>query len=132
MPAMTGPLAAVGLRAAAFDEAFRARFWAKTERAGECIEWRGGVGGGGYGITYHQYRQIKSHRVAFTLRFGDTRDHIEKVGPPFRHTVATEDKDICLKCGGGAWKRVRNSRRCVACHKAYFRRRNRNVRGRSV
>ena len=65
------------------DDADRARFWSKVDRACDgCHEWTGALGQNGYGeFRVHEdncrYR-YRSHRVAYELAYGValTEDHV--------------------------------------------------------
>lgn len=49
------------------------RFWSKVKRGAdhECWPWSGSISSGGYGVfSIGASRQVKAHRVAFTLRVG--------------------------------------------------------------
>lgn len=49
------------------------RFWNKIKKAGpdECWEWQRGKEKNGYGHTWFHKRQMRAHRVAFELAYGD-------------------------------------------------------------
>lgn len=49
---------------------FEDRFWAQVERTGECWEWRGKLGRGGYGQTWRDGRAPLVHRVSWELHYG--------------------------------------------------------------
>jgi hypothetical protein len=47
-----------------------ARFYTRTKKNGECIEWAGGKNTCGYGMVWWQGRNQLAHRVAYTLARG--------------------------------------------------------------
>jgi len=48
------------------------RFWAKVSKGAsdECWQWIAGKGGRGYGMFWLDGKQVKAHRVAWTLEHG--------------------------------------------------------------
>ena len=69
------------------------RFWAKVDKSGECWEWTGCLGGGGYGQIGLNQKTVYSHRLSYVLHHPLTID-------------LWEHKDIlvCHKC---------DNRKCV-------------------
>lgn len=48
------------------------RFWSKTKKVGECIEWQGGVRNScGYGAFRFNGKIVHANRVAFILTHGE-------------------------------------------------------------
>lgn len=52
------------------------RFWAKTEKAGDCWLWTGGIMSSGYGSftkgrSYAMPRCVLAHRMAWILTYGE-------------------------------------------------------------
>lgn len=49
------------------------RFWSKVDVTGpdDCWEWQASLSGGGYGQYWLDNRQLKAHRVAWTLENGE-------------------------------------------------------------
>lgn len=51
------------------------RFWSKTKRKGDCIEWQGGCkNSDGYGAFRYNGRSINAHRVSYMLTRGEIPD----------------------------------------------------------
>lgn len=48
-----------------------AEFWALTDQAGECWEWRGRTHATGYGVARYRGQTIGAHRVAWIIAHGD-------------------------------------------------------------
>lgn len=49
------------------DERDVARFWARTKRVGDCIEWQGCERSHGYGQFMFDHRRLMAHRAALEL-----------------------------------------------------------------
>lgn len=45
-------------------------FWARAERHGECLIWKGNVGDDGYGKLSVRGKTVRAHRMAWTLSNG--------------------------------------------------------------
>lgn len=68
-----------------YDEAFKARFWAKVNAKGSCWEWTASTKGNGYGQVKHRDRKspLFAHRAAYEILVGPipdgmTLDHLCK------------------------------------------------------
>lgn len=77
-------------RAGGMETSYSARFWAKVEVRGpdECWEWRGTVGGSGYGNFRLGGRAVGAHRVAYVLAWG-----LLEAGEPVLHSC--DNKRCC-------------------------------------
>lgn len=53
------------------------KFWARTRRIGECIEWGGYLNEKGYGQVYFMGRNEKAHRVAYIISKGKIPNKLE-------------------------------------------------------
>lgn len=53
------------------DDLYIARFWSKTVRRGECIEWMGPRDDDGYGHPHERYGTRSAHRIAWIITHGD-------------------------------------------------------------
>lgn len=68
------------------------RLWAKTERVGECIIWRGNMKSNGYGIFAAQGKTFHAHRFAYEDKVGPI-----PAGLDLDHLCHTHDAE----CPGG-------------------------------
>lgn len=47
------------------------RFWSKTKRVGDCLEWQSSISNGGYGLFRMGPKKVSAHRLAYELTYGE-------------------------------------------------------------
>lgn len=64
-------------KAFSMSDADRARFNGKQDRSGECWNWTGAIGAGGYGLFKLKGRSVTAHRLALKDATGEDRPDLQ-------------------------------------------------------
>nr|WP_246434856.1 HNH endonuclease signature motif containing protein [Quisquiliibacterium transsilvanicum] len=99
-----------------------ARFAAKVEKAGDCLEWTAGLMGGGYGQFHFEGRPHYAHRWLYERTVGPipdgmTLDHLcrnRRCVNPVHLEVVTRGENVLR--GEGPSAKAARTRRCPAGH----------------
>lgn len=134
------------------------RFWPKVDKSGECWNWTGVLGGGGYGyisVGGRTGRDLRAHRVSYEWAHGPIPDGLEIdhlcqnkrcVNPDHLEAVTKSENQLRWRegratCNHGhplsaeTYRAVpsENHRRCIVCrnqaHNLYRRERRAAMRG---